>query len=588
MKIRALRAMVFLILPAALLLLAAVHSLPAQEQPAEARKHYASAKEFLKKGERDKAIAELQEAIRLAPEFVEAHHDYISQRTGFRTDPDKAAALVKEYEERLKERAGSATMHYLLGRAYASAGRNHDGVAQYRKSLELNAGYSWALMELGSEALKDDNRVQATEYFEQARLKAGENAPLLLRLAGRLSSVRAYESALAEARRALQIDPTQYEVYPILWKAQLGLSSASEEAQAEVIRNIAVLETEYPDDPRVLDAVMQGYRSFFDDEAAAAVRKRILALDPQYFARQAGAPRFMIVTAEGNRLEFSGPEVTRALDAAKLTDPREQIEVYRQIAEETRDENLRIYFLNPRLFNAYLKADDLESAERLAEQMEKVVDPILAARSSQGLAEAYLAKGTGLDRAQSYADKAVEAFRRELGRLESSESPGREILQAKRLLAASLHVQGRILIAKDRTEAAVPSLQESLQLLEAESVALDLGLAYEKLGSMNEAVEMLAMAVSFEGPRKQEARTALDRIYGDREKTVPVAILLEEAAAKRKKSAAESGSGERPVETSILDGKEAPDFKLASVKGDTTRLSGLRGNVVLLNFWATW
>jgi len=35
-------------------------------------------------------------------------------------------------------------------------------------------------------------------------------------------------------------------------------------------------------------------------------------------------------------------------------------------------------------------------------------------------------------------------------------------------------------------------------------------------------------------------------------------------------------------------GKPAPDFVLKDTKGDTWRLSDLRGKVVFINFWATW
>ena len=39
---------------------------------------------------------------------------------------------------------------------------------------------------------------------------------------------------------------------------------------------------------------------------------------------------------------------------------------------------------------------------------------------------------------------------------------------------------------------------------------------------------------------------------------------------------------------SQLPGREAPDFRLQTLDGDTLRLSDLRGQVVLLNFWASW
>ena len=35
-------------------------------------------------------------------------------------------------------------------------------------------------------------------------------------------------------------------------------------------------------------------------------------------------------------------------------------------------------------------------------------------------------------------------------------------------------------------------------------------------------------------------------------------------------------------------GDVAPDFTLATLKGDSVRLSDYRGKVVFLNFWATW
>ena len=40
--------------------------------------------------------------------------------------------------------------------------------------------------------------------------------------------------------------------------------------------------------------------------------------------------------------------------------------------------------------------------------------------------------------------------------------------------------------------------------------------------------------------------------------------------------------------SSGLEGQQAPDFALKSSTGDNLRLSEFRGDVVMINFWATW
>ena len=40
--------------------------------------------------------------------------------------------------------------------------------------------------------------------------------------------------------------------------------------------------------------------------------------------------------------------------------------------------------------------------------------------------------------------------------------------------------------------------------------------------------------------------------------------------------------------SSSLEGRSAPDFVLKSASGDNLRLSEYRGDVVMINFWATW
>jgi peroxiredoxin len=42
------------------------------------------------------------------------------------------------------------------------------------------------------------------------------------------------------------------------------------------------------------------------------------------------------------------------------------------------------------------------------------------------------------------------------------------------------------------------------------------------------------------------------------------------------------------IEVGIQEGQRAPDFELKDLEGRTIKLSDYRGQVVLVNFWATW
>ena len=49
-----------------------------------------------------------------------------------------------------------------------------------------------------------------------------------------------------------------------------------------------------------------------------------------------------------------------------------------------------------------------------------------------------------------------------------------------------------------------------------------------------------------------------------------------------------AGCSGGPPRSSVAVGKEAPDFTLVNMQGERVSLSDYRGQVVVINFWATW
>jgi thiol-disulfide isomerase/thioredoxin len=68
-----------------------------------------------------------------------------------------------------------------------------------------------------------------------------------------------------------------------------------------------------------------------------------------------------------------------------------------------------------------------------------------------------------------------------------------------------------------------------------------------------------------------------------------LALIVVAALALRGLGTRRSGGGFGPLDTrSPVVGQPAPNFALQEIDGKVTRLSDLRGEVVLVNFWATW
>ena len=94
----------------------------------------------------------------------------------------------------------------------------------------------------------------------------------------------------------------------------------------------------------------------------------------------------------------------------------------------------------------------------------------------------------------------------------------------------------------------------------------------------------------------EEERAKLATKYGDKigdkEFIIVVSLFTEsERSENRKKAGAYTVADENPKTDDgfiVQTGDSAKDFTVHMIDGQTLKLSDLKGNVVLLNFWATW
>jgi tetratricopeptide (TPR) repeat protein len=417
----------------------------ANDPPPEAKAHYARARRYLARNDEDSAIEDLKNAIRLAPEFVEAHQLYLDRQRV------SAKNLVGEYDARVKENPTSAVFRYLLGKAHASANfdRPEMAEAEYQKAVEMDPKFGWAWLELSRLTSRRGDRAKANDCLEKARKFAGDNLELRLAVASALNRAKQFKSALKEAESILTLDPNYFEAHLLKWQAKLNLKNGSQKARAEVVKEIQALEAKHTQHLDALVVVHKGYTTLDDDEGKERAKKAITALAPKFFD-----VRFSTVTMtmDGKTIRVPGEIMRRQSDTFRIRDPKERLEALRQLEKEIEDEEVKHFLLYPSIFSVHLAQDDLENAEQLLDTM-KTAGMGLSRLAQQQvyLAQAYWRRRNKLDRALDLVQEAVEGLRQSLaqpsGDARSSDRLREQLTEARGFHAQLLMEQR--LIGKD-------------------------------------------------------------------------------------------------------------------------------------------
>ncbi len=138
---------------------------------------------------------------------------------------------------------------------------------------------------------------------------------------------------------------------------------------------------------------------------------------------------------------------------------------------------------------------------------------------------------------------------------------------------------GTILIELQRTEEGIEVLEELIRdypfATYVEPSLLTLGLAYDKISEHSKADALYEKLANH--PKYRNGRYA-----------VTARQLLEQDKTQRKGEISSSlGMSPRARRNQFVN-KPAPDFRVMDIRGEELTLEQYRGQVVLLDFWATW
>jgi thiol-disulfide isomerase/thioredoxin len=362
------------------------------------------------------------------------------------------------------------------------------------------------------------------------------------------------------AKAALQ---EELSAYPDNWRAQLALWSIrmredpSDATKATVKGELDVLYEKYKSDEDVLVTLVGWFDQTGQKEKAAEIRRA--ATDAKPTGKLADA--------------MAKNAISRERDGAKRAD---LIEEY---LEKFNPEGKARWNMENMFVTAAAQKLQFERAMKMAETMQK---PDAAAFNT--LAWEILKENVFIDRAMEFARRAVEMYRNrgsEEKPASMSKAAWRENLDTE--LGNALHTLGTAMEKAGMLTEAGVAYEEAFTLTKRREV--EIAESYincvVRLGQ-NERVMEICREIIRGGSANETITAAFTKaavtLYGD---PAVAAKELDDLKNEARVLLTQKLQGER------LD-KPAPDFSLKDLGGRLVSLSGLKGKVVVVDFWATW
>ncbi|MGZ8844363.1 MAG: peroxiredoxin family protein [Pyrinomonadaceae bacterium] len=516
--------------------------------------------EFASQDRVEEAIAAIRKAIAIAPNYLEAHRQYLRLKIQFQGKVDEARS---EYESLMAREPANPV--YPVAMSQTLLGR----VATFpllKKAAELAPEWSWghyakSFVILGRDfdVMNDKYEGRGDQMMAEVLKAIEQNGSVeifylrAIHIRERLNQV---DEAIPIAEKMAAETSLQAKGLTELWRLRLAKAKGSDAAKENLRSELAKLAAESKE-VLLLAAIRNAYATLLKDPAAAdAVERKIRKVDSGWYAERGEANFEVQLNSTG--IPFPVLAANRQLSIyTKLREivVRREADNRKQMREI---ENLLLLHPNPGLkrliygilFGVARRAEDIQSMKTYGAAL-LLLDRTNTSPLSR-IALTMAARKVSLPTALRYARRAEAAMAefRPMSRpldipaidFESRFSVANQQENFKRQQALALDAVGYVLFQMGDHQQAKVKLSRSVEVNKTESSLAHLAAVLEKLGRTDEA---------------QKIGRELD------------ASVLE--TVKRQ-----------------FVNRPSKDFQLEAIDGRKYRLSDLKGKVVLINFWATW
>jgi peroxiredoxin len=315
------------------------------------------------------------------------------------------------------------------------------------------------------------------------------------------------------------------------------------------------------------------------------------------------------VHGQGPAVGVSGAAGSRLREAMSQAAPAEKLRLLREAEPLFTDPVSKYSVLYPNLIDAYIQTNDLNDAASAIDQMVNGgVKGITESDARLSLARALVGK-------KQY-DPALQQLNPTVAFLQTADIRTASRSRVQQSLVAALAMQGEALLETGSAQKALEALrgsqdaQRNAHLDPSANTARNIARCDAILGKLDEALDNFAEAYTLAAHRVNtiqrhvevagqaasagftqelteqqrilaQIKEEVGPVYGSRTAQLPLDKFLDQKLDAFDKALIADAMSKTKVN------KPAPDFNLASIEGNKTTLSGLKGKVVLLNFWDT-